>query len=151
MLALRKLLFASLAGLALCAAASPAFARPSYPIKAADYRKQVEKRIDNLWASIEKKLDFHNVTTERKKAIRKMLDEEARPVWVEVERVGADGNVTRDEALKVRELQTGLRGKLRTRMAAAKKAENEPAAASKPAATTAAKPAATTAAKPAAT
>jgi hypothetical protein len=115
----------------LSSLATSAMAKPHYPIKAADYRKTVSSRVEAIWGRIEKKLDFHNVTADRKKEIRHAFDDAARPVWVEVDKASADGNVTRDEALQISALTSSLRGKVRGKLATDKK----PAAASdKPAA-----------------
>jgi len=104
----------------LCAA--PALARPQYPIKPADYRKTINARIEAIWGKIEHKLDFNKVTPDRKRAIRRVFDDAASEVWAEVSKASADGNITRDEALKVRALTSELRGKVKNKLAAEKKA-----------------------------
>lgn len=127
--------------LCVCLLAASALAKPRYPIKAADYRKTITTRVESIWARMEKKLDFHNVSPDRKKTIRHAFDDAVKEVWVEVDKASLDGNITRDEALKVSAVTSGIRGKVRGKLASEKKAQ---AAADKPAPkTTPEKPAAT--------
>ncbi|MBI5532906.1 MAG: hypothetical protein HY898_09340 [Deltaproteobacteria bacterium] len=127
--------------LCVCLLAASALAKPRYPIKAADYRKTITTRVESIWARMEKKLDFHNVSPDRKKTIRHAFDDAVKEVWVEVDKASLDGNITRDEALKVSAVTSGIRGKVRGKLASEKKAQ---AAADKPAPkTTAEKTAAT--------
>lgn len=103
--------------------AASAFAKPHYPIKAADYRKTITTRVESIWARMEKKLDFHNVSPDRKKSIRHAFDDAVKEVWVEVDKASLDGNITRDEALKVSAVTSGIRGKVRGKLASEKKAQ----------------------------
>jgi hypothetical protein len=100
-----------------------AFAKPHYPIKAADYRKTITTRVESIWARMEKKLDFHNVSPDRKKSIRHAFDDAVKEVWVEVDKASLDGNITRDEALRVSAVTSGVRGKVRGKLASEKKAQ----------------------------
>ena len=110
-----------------------AFAKgPAYPMKPPEYRKLVEKRLDGIWAGMEKKLDFHNVTPDRKKAIKKMFDDATHEVWVEVVKASSDGAISKDEATRIRGLTNGVRGKVRSKMAQEKSAEKAAAAEKSP-------------------
>lgn len=97
---------------------------PSFPMKADEYKKLVESRIDKVREVIDKKLDRSGVTAERKKAIHKLIDEEAKDIRAEAAKACADGTVTEGEAGKVKALTTGLRARVRERM----RAEKNPAA-----------------------
>jgi hypothetical protein len=93
---------------------------PSFPMKADEYRKLADKRIEKVWSVVEKKLERRGVSADRKKAMRKTFDEVARETRAEVARAAADGTVTEAEANRVKKLSLGLRGKLRERLAAEK-------------------------------
>ena len=94
---------------------------PSYPMKADEFKALVEKRIDKVREAVDKKLDRSGVSPDRKKAIHKMLDEEAKPIRAEVAKAAAHGTVTQADGDKVKTLTGALRGHLRDRMAAEKK------------------------------
>ncbi len=106
-------------------AASNARTTTSFPMKATEYRKLVERRVESVWETIDKKLEHNRVSPERKKEIRHLLDDSAKGMWLEVDRASADGTVTRDEAERVRVLADGLRGQLRKRLAEEKKAQSQ--------------------------
>ena len=94
--------------------------RDVFPMKAAEFRKKAEARIDRVRAVIDKKLDTHNVSAERKKAIHRIIDEAAKEVRDTLAQVSADGSVTESEANKVKALTIELRSKVRERMRAEK-------------------------------
>jgi hypothetical protein len=104
------------------AAAAPRHARshhaagPSFPMKSDEYRKFAEARIERVRGVIDKKLDRHGVSADRKKAIHKIFDEAAHDVRAEVDKAAADGTVTQAEADKVKALTNGLRAKVRERL-----------------------------------
>jgi len=131
---------ASLAVVCFSLFAASALGRPQYPIDAADYRKAINTRVESIWGRIEKKLDFYNVTPDRKRVFRRAFDGAAKEVWVEVGKASADGMITRAEALKIRVITAELRGKVRSKLAAERKAGK---AARKSALKTAGKPAPT--------
>ena len=107
---------------------TPALARPHYPMKPPEYRKMISGRVEAVWTRIEKKLEVHNVSAERVKEIRRTFDTASREIWVAVDHATADGTVTREEALRVGALTSGLRGKVRGRLASEKKAGSKPVA-----------------------
>src|SRR4051812_13336547 len=67
--------------------------RASYPMKAEEFKKLIEGRIDKVRAAIDKKLDRGNVSSERKQAIHRTIDEAAKDVRVELTRAASDGTV----------------------------------------------------------
>lgn len=95
-------------------------AGPSYPMKAEEFRALMEKRIDGVRNTIDKKLDRRGVSAERKKAIHKIFDESSKDLRAEIARATADGTVTEGEAGKVKALVVGLRSKVRERLRAEK-------------------------------
>src|SRR5262249_35927279 len=130
----RSLLLASIAVVALSSFASPAgasgHAKPhpaSYPMKAESYRKMVEAKIDRVRAQVDKKLERAGVSIVRRKEILKMFDANVKDVRAELDRASADGQITQEEATKVNALASGVRNKLRARLAAEKKTKREDA------------------------
>jgi len=97
-----------------------AAAAPSFPMKPDEYKQLVERRIDKVRDAIDRKLDRRGVSAERKKAIHKILEEEAKDIRAEAVKVSADGTVTEAEAGKVKALSNGLRARVRERLRAEK-------------------------------
>ena len=52
----------------------------AFPMKAPEFRKKIEARIDRVRAVIDKKLDGHGVSAERKAAIHRLIEEAAKEV-----------------------------------------------------------------------
>ena len=94
----------------------------SYPMKADEFRKLMEKRIDAVRAAIDRKLERRGVSPERRKAIHKVFDEASNEVRAEIARRAAGGTVTHADAEKVKALASGLRTRVRERL----RAERDP-------------------------
>jgi len=92
----------------------------AFPMKAPEFRKKIEARIDRVRAVIDKKLDGHGVSAERKAAIHRLIEEAAKEVRAALAQVTADGSVTEAEATQVKKLALELRAKVRERMRAEK-------------------------------
>jgi len=92
----------------------------SFPMSANAYRPGLQRRVDAVWAKIEKKLDAHSVSAERKKEIRGMLDDAAKELWAAYATAAADGNISQEEHRRLNAIALGLRAKVRARMAAAR-------------------------------
>jgi len=107
------LLFLSLTGSAL--AAAPKASKP-----ADDFRRSISARVEAVWGRIEKKLDTHSVSPDRRKAIRQTFDDAARPIFDEVDKASADGAISREENARVVAMTNSLRGKLRGKLATAR-------------------------------
>lgn len=107
--------------------AGPALAQPhaSFPMQPNAYRVVLQKRIDGVWAVIERKLEGHNVSAERKKQIRAMLDDSAKDIWTEFNKAAADRSISREEAGHLRDATRGLRAKVRSKMAAEHRTAHE--------------------------
>lgn len=103
------------------ALAKPKKSAASYPMKADEFRKITEKRLDGIRRTVEKKLDRGGVSVDRKKTVLRWLGESEKDARTALDKAAADGVVTEDEAGKVKALVTGVRAKLRERMALEKK------------------------------
>lgn len=103
--------------------AGTALAAPSYPIPADEFQETIDRKIEATWEKIEKKLDKQKVSDERKEAIRRVFDEAAEGVKEALEKASEDGNISRNEAYKINVMTSGLRGKMRGKLAV-ERAEN---------------------------
>jgi hypothetical protein len=99
-------------------------AKPRSAMKADDFRKLVEKKIAAVKSAIEKKLDHHGVTAERRAKIRHFVDVAATEVRTAANKALADGIVSKEEAQKVRALAEQLRGKVRDQIRMEKSAKS---------------------------
>src|SRR5262245_26654247 len=91
-----------------------------FPMKAAEYRKLMDTRIERVLAAVDKKLDRAGVSSDRKKAIHRTFDEVAKEARDAIKKAADDGTVTEDEAHKITPLITGRGGKPRERLQAEK-------------------------------
>ncbi|MFO0762901.1 MAG: hypothetical protein U0359_41075 [Byssovorax sp.] len=86
--------------------------KPSFPMKADEFRKRVEARIDHVKARIEKALDKHKVPSDKRAEVQKAVEGAEKEVRGAVDRAAQDGVVTKEEAKQVRTLAKQLREKL---------------------------------------
>jgi hypothetical protein len=96
-----------------------------YPMKADEFRKLIEKKIALVKSTIDKKLERHGVSVDRRNQIKHLVDGAATELRAALDRASADGVVTKDEGVKVRSLADRLRGKVREEMKAEKNAQKE--------------------------
>jgi len=115
---LRILIVALAFGLSASALARPALARSSFPSDPSETRKIVEKRVTAVWTTVERKLEGRHVSADRKREIRRMFDDAAKPVFDQLDRSSSDGTISKEEGNRIRALISGLRGGLRERLAA---------------------------------
>jgi hypothetical protein len=114
-------------GLALFAL--PAFAKPShgsgrrgedaaqegkkhekkFPMPAAEFRAHVTKKTEHARTRMEAAIKKHNVGEEKAKEIRARFEAGLRKLNAEVDKVTADGTVTKDEAKAVRAIAKEMR------------------------------------------
>lgn len=87
-----------------------------FPMKADDFRKMVEKRIERIKARVDHAMDKHNVPAPQRAEVTKGIDAALKDIHAAVDKVAADGVVTKDEAKQVKELADQLREKLRTEL-----------------------------------
>jgi hypothetical protein len=111
----------------LSAFALPTLAAPHYPMSADEFQETVDRRVEATWDRIEKKLIRQKVSEERRQEIRRAFDEAVEVVTAAMDKASADGSITRGEAWRINTMTSGLRGKLRGKLAV----ERTPASARK--------------------
>ncbi len=84
--------------------------KESFPMPAADFKTKVENRIVKAREHLTTSLGKHDVPAPKQKEILAKFDAGAVKVRAELEKVCADGTVTKEEAHAVRELARELRG-----------------------------------------
>jgi hypothetical protein len=99
--------------------------RLHYPMKSEDFKKVIEKRIAGVKNAIDKKLERHGVSPDRRAQIRHTVDVAATDLRAAVEKVGSDGVVTKEESVKVKSLADKLRGKVRKQLREEKNAQKK--------------------------
>jgi Ni/Co efflux regulator RcnB len=83
--------------------------KPSFPMKAEEFRKRVDHRIEKVKARVERALDKHKVPAARRGEVNKALEGAEKEVRGAVDKAVTDGVVTKDEAKQVRDLAKRLR------------------------------------------
>ena len=86
----------------------------AFPMKADAFKKLFDSRVDKLKDHLEQGLSKRSLSSEQKADIEKTMDGALKELHAAVDKVGADGVVTRDEARHIK----GLSEQLRTRMRA---------------------------------
>ncbi|APR84639.1 Hypothetical protein A7982_09988 [Minicystis rosea] len=84
-----------------------------FPMKAEAYKKLVESKIDKMKGHFDKGVSKRSLSHEQKAEIDKSLEGALKELHSAVDKVSADGVVTKDEAKHVKELSEHLRGKVR--------------------------------------
>lgn len=77
--------------------------RPSFPMKAEDYKQMIDKQAARVEARVDKILDKQSATPEVRAQIKKDLAAAKQTLDSLVTKVVADGTVTKDEAKEVRQ------------------------------------------------
>jgi hypothetical protein len=88
----------------------------AYPMKADAFKKLVDSRIDRLKAHLDQGLGKRSLTPDQKAEIEKAMDGAIKELHAAVDKVSADGTVTRDEAKQIKALSEQLRGKMRAEL-----------------------------------
>jgi hypothetical protein len=88
----------------------------AYPMKAETYKKMIDGRVDRLKGHLEKGLEKRSLTAEQKSEIEKAMDGALKELHAAVDKVSADGVVTRDEAKQIKDLSDQLRSKMRAEL-----------------------------------
>ena len=84
-----------------------------FPMKAAQFKDLVEKRIAHAREHLDKVLDAHKVPEAARAQIKKDFDAGAAAIRAAADKVAADGEVTKEEAKDVRDLAKDLKKKAR--------------------------------------
>jgi len=88
----------------------------AYPMKAETFKKLVDGRIDRLKGHLDKGLEKRSLSPEQKAEIGKAMDGALKELHAAIEKVSADGVVTRDEAKQIKDLSEQLRTKMRAEL-----------------------------------
>ena len=87
-----------------------------FPMKAEQFEKMIEKRIEHIKSKIEAALKKHDVSDADKAKVMKEVDEGAASVRAAAKKAGADGTVSKDEAKSIRDLAKKIREDIRTKL-----------------------------------
>jgi hypothetical protein len=108
----------------------------AYPMKAESFKKMVDSRIDRLKGHMDHSLEKRSLSSEQKSEIEKSFEGALKDLHSAVDKVSADGVVTRDEAKHIKELSEQLRSKMRAELkgkhASAKAKGDKPQKGAKP-------------------
>ena len=88
----------------------------AFPMKAEAFKKLVDGRVDRLKGHLEEGLSKRSLSSEQKADIEKSMDGALKELRGAVEKVGADGVVTRDEARQIKDLSEHLRTRMRAEL-----------------------------------
>ncbi len=88
----------------------------AYPMKAESFKKLVDSRVDHLKGHLEQGLEKRSLSPEQKAAIEKTMDGAVKQLHAAVDKVSADGTVTRDEAKQIKDLSEQLRSRMRAEL-----------------------------------
>ncbi len=97
-------------------AGSKAHHESGYPMKAESFKKLVDNRVDRLKGHLDQGLSKRSLTPEQKSEIEKAMDGALKELHAAVDKVSADGVVTRDEAKKIKDLSDQLRSRMRAEL-----------------------------------
>ena len=91
------------------------------PMQADAFRQKVGDRIQRLRGKMESRIEHGNMSAEKARELRADFERGAARVMAEVDRVGADGTVTRKEAKEVAAVAKQVRGEMKAKHGHAKK------------------------------
>ena len=87
-----------------------------FPMKADAYKKLIDGRVDLLKGHLAKGLSKRSLSHEQKSEIDKAMDAALKELHAAVDKVSADGVVTRDEAKQIKGLSEQLRARMRAEL-----------------------------------
>lgn len=90
--------------------------RAIFPMKAGEFQKIIEKRIERIKAQVERSMTKHSLPAPARAEVTRAVDTAVKDIQAAVDKAGADGSVTKDEAKEIKDLATQLRDKLREQM-----------------------------------
>ncbi len=88
----------------------------AYPMKADAFKGMVDNRVGRLKGHLEQGLSKRSLSPEQKAEIEKAMTSALKELYGAVDKVGADGMVTRDEAKHIKDLSEQLRSKMRAEL-----------------------------------
>jgi hypothetical protein len=90
--------------------------KPAFPMKAEEFRKMVEKRIERIKAHVERSMSKHSLPAPQRAEVNKAVDTAVKEVHGAVDKATADGVVTRDEAKQIKAIAGQLRDRMREQL-----------------------------------
>lgn len=90
--------------------------KPAFPMKADEFRKMVEKRIEQIKTHVERSMSKHSIPAPARTEVNKNVDAAVKEIHAAVDKAAADGVVTRDEAKQVKDVAKQLREKMREQL-----------------------------------
>ena len=87
--------------------------RPKFPMKAETFMAHVDKRIAHMKSKVDARLERSNLDDAKKAEIRAKVNAASNEVRAAAKEATADGTVTKEEAMKVREVARSMREKAR--------------------------------------
>lgn len=87
--------------------------RPAFPMKAEEFRKMVEKKLERIKARVERAMSKQSLPAPQRAEVNKAVDTAVKEVHSALDKAAADGVVTRDEAKQVKAIAEQLRAKMR--------------------------------------
>jgi hypothetical protein len=103
----------------------------AYPMKSEAFKKLVDGRVDRLKGHMDHSLSKRSLSPEQRSDIAKTMDGAIKELHAAVDKVAADGVVTRDEAKHIKDLseqiRTRMRSELKGKHASAKAKGQKPA------------------------
>ncbi len=87
--------------------------KESFPMPAAEFKAKAEARVQKARSRIVERMNAKNVPAEKQKVVLAKFDEASAKVMAEVDKVCADGTVTKEEAHAVMKLARELREEAR--------------------------------------
>jgi hypothetical protein len=88
----------------------------AFPMKAEAFKKLVDLKVERMKDHLEKGIARRSLSAGQKADIEKTMDSAVKELHAAVEKVGADGVVTRDEAKQIRDLSEQMRNKVRAEL-----------------------------------
>ena len=92
---------------------SPRRDKPAFPMKAEEFRKMIEKRVERIKTHVERAMSKHSLPAPQRAEVNKAVDIAVKEIHGAVDKVAADGVVTRDEAKQIKAIADQLRDKMR--------------------------------------
>ena len=89
---------------------------PAFPMKAEEFRKMVEQRIERIKARVERSMSKHSLPATQRAEVNKAVDAAVKEIHVAVDNVAKDGVVTRDEAKQIKGIAQKLRETMREQL-----------------------------------
>lgn len=90
--------------------------KPNFPMKAEDFRKMVNERIEKIQARFDQMIAKRNPPAEKKAEMKKAFDEGIAKVKAAVDKAAADNTVTQEEAKEVRKAVKEQRKQMRAHL-----------------------------------